>query len=199
MDIKIVDIKIDDAFISQWEPRFDEKSIGAEYVGEYPTLINDVAAEVALRGTISEPIFRRIWAWKGATRVIRHVRFDRYETLYAAAFARAILAPPERKIYELLNRGNKLPGVGAPTGSTVLHFIHPQNMPIIDVRTVETLYAARRIRTKTRDLQHYEEFRKAMDLLRSELPKFTLRQIDKALFAFHKIVLDGRATGCKSK
>jgi hypothetical protein len=95
-------------------------------------------------------------------RVIRHVHMDEYQTLYAPAFRRAALEPPERKLQALLKDGQKLPGVGAPTGSTILHFIHPGNMPIIDVRTVETLHKAGRIRTKMRDLAHYEEFRGAI-------------------------------------
>src|SRR5215469_11525720 len=43
----------------------------------------------------------------------------------------------------LLAPGIKLPGVEAPTGFTILHFMPPQTMPIIDVRTVEVLYAAK--------------------------------------------------------
>jgi len=123
-------------------------------------------------------------------RVIRHIRVDEYESLYAPAFRRSVLEPPERKLRALLGDGHKLPGVGAPTGSTILHFMYPAFMPIIDVRTVETLHKAGRIHTKMRDLAHYEEFRGAIDKIRRECPNWTLRQIDKALFAYHKVVLD---------
>ena len=192
-----MDSKIDDAFIRQWEPRFDEHAIGAEYVGEYPKLVRAVALEIESRSFLSEQLFREIWSWKGATRVIRHVRMDEYDRLYAPAFRRAVLEPPERKLQALLGDGHKLPGVGAPTGSTILHFIHPEYMPIIDVRTVETLHRAGRIHTKMRDLAHYEEFRGAVDKIRAECPDWTLRQIDKALFAYHKIVLSATHAGSK--
>lgn len=181
---------IDDTFIRKWEPRFDERAVGGEYEDEYSILVKAVAIELKSQGTISEHLFRRIWTWKGAMRVIRHIRFNEYQTLYAPAFRRAVLEPPERKLHALLNDAEKLPGVGAPSGSTILHFIHPEYMPIMDVRTVETLQKAGRIRTKMRDLRHYEEFRAAIDRIRSECPTWTLRQIDKALFAYHKIVLD---------
>jgi hypothetical protein len=190
-------LQIDDAFIRTWEPRFDERAVGGEYESEYPTLVDAVALEIKSQGTLSEQLFRRIWNWKGAMRVIRHVHMDKYETLYAPAFRRAVSEPPERKLQALLKDGQKLPGVGAPTGSTILHFIHPRIMPIIDVRTVETLHRAGRIRTKTRDLAHYEEFRGAIDRIRRECPNWTLRQIDKALFAYHKVVLKPRTPAAK--
>src|ERR1700684_3920162 len=134
-----VSLQIDDAFIQTWEPRFDETSVGGEYVKEYSNLVKAVAVETKSHGTLSEKLFREIWNWKGAMRVIRHIRLDEYETLYAPAFRLALLEPPERELLALLRDGHKLPGLGAPTGSTILHFIHPGFMPIIDVRTVETL------------------------------------------------------------
>ena len=85
-----------------------------------------------------------------------------------------------------------------PTGSTILHFVHPNYMPIIDVRTAETLHEAGRIHTKMRDLAHYEEFRFAIDDIRRECPNWTLRQIDKALFAYHKVVLDAKERTVRS-
>ena len=36
----------------------------------------------------------------------------------------------------------KLPGIEAATGSTILHFMHPHVMQIIDVRTIEVLFDA---------------------------------------------------------
>ncbi len=61
-----------------------------------------------------------------------HVLLDAYDTLYAPAFRRAASEPPERKLAALIAPGVKLPGVEAATGSTLIHFIHPDIMPIID-------------------------------------------------------------------
>ena len=188
-------IVIDDAFIRGWEPRYDRI---ANDEPEYRRLVRVVAGEIASSGTISEETFRAIWNWKEATRAIHHVRMGEYSTLYAEAFRRAVAAPPERKLYLLLEPGAKLPGVGGPTGSTLLHFIHPETMPIIDVRTVGVLFAAGLIKTKQCDLEHYEEFRQAIYGIRSRCPGWTLRQIDRALFTYHTEVLDkgGQAAKC---
>jgi hypothetical protein len=180
---------IDDAFISKWHPKYDELEPGDEK--KYEALVHTVDEEMkSKKRTISKETFLDIWKWKGAMRVIRHVRLDEYDSRYAEAFRRVASEPPERKLAVLLGPGRKLPGVGAPTGSTIIHFIDPENTPIIDVRTVEVLVEARRISTKQRDLEHYEQFRKAIDLIRNDCPERTLRQIDRALFAYHKLVLD---------
>ena len=155
-------LQIDDAFIKNWEPQYDEESIGGDYK-DYGTLVRAVAGEMNIMGTISKKTFLEIWKWKGAMRVIRHVRLAKYENLYAEAFRRAASEPPERKLAQLVGAEAKLPGVGTPTGSTIIHSIHPDSMAIIDIRTVETLFEARRISTKQRDLEHYEEFRKAIN------------------------------------
>ncbi len=188
-------LQIDDAFIREWHPRYAE-----EDEDDYGTLVATVAKEMNSMGAISKGTFLAIWNWKGAKRVIRHVSIDEYDTRYAGAFRRAASEPPERKLAALLAPGLKLPGVGAPTGSTIIHFIHPQNMPIIDVRTVEVLFEAGLVSTKRRDLGHYEEFRKAIEGIRQRCPRWSLRQIDRALFAYHKQVLDkkGQDGKCRS-
>jgi hypothetical protein len=179
-------IRIDDAFVSKWDPKYDETE-GDD--SEYRRLTEVVHRDVKSRGTISREAFQAIWKWKGAMRVIRHVKIEQYDTLYAEAFRRAASEPPEKKLDALLAPGEKLPGVGAPTGSTILHFMHSESMPIIDVRTVEVLFEAGCISTKQRDLGHYEEFRKAIECIEHRCPSRTLRQIDRALFAYHKQVL----------
>jgi hypothetical protein len=63
-------------------------------------------------------------------------------------------------------------------------------MPIIDVRTVEVLFAAGLLSTDRRDLAHYEEFRQAIEGIRRRCPGWSLRDIDRALFAYHKQFLD---------
>jgi hypothetical protein len=182
-------------FIREWEPKYDLIENDEE---EYQRLVPEVARDMASTGTISENTFRAIWKWKGATRVIGHVVFAAYGTLYAPAFRRAASEPPERKLAALIAPGVKLPGVEAATGSTLVHFMHPQLMPIIDVRTIGVLFVARLISTESKDLAHYEEFRRAIDGIRRRCPSWTLRQIDRALFAYHKLVLDkGRAGGCR--
>lgn len=178
---------IDDAFIAEWHPRYDLTSHDEP---EYHRLVAAVAQDISTMGTLSEATFLAIWKWKGAMRVIGHVRMDQYGNLYATAFRRAASQPPEQKLAALVAPGVKLPGVEAATGSTIIHFIHPENMPIIDVRTVEVLFKAGLVRSERRGLDQYEEFRSAIDGIRRGCPRWSLREIDRALFAYHKQVLD---------
>jgi hypothetical protein len=187
---KTMTIQIDDAFITRWHPEFDRPEVGGDD-SDYYEILERVQGEINSNRTLTQKTFLEIWKWKGAMRVIRFVKLEEYDSLYAPAFRRAAEAPPERKLYELLEGTKKLPGVGAPTGSTLIHFIHPEIMPIIDVRTVEVLYAAGRISTELRELESYEEYRAAIDRIKRECAKSTtLRKIDRALFAYHKLVLD---------
>lgn len=174
---------IDDAFIREWHPKYDRTESDEP---EYRGLVAVVAKEMQSIGTISEATFLNIWRWKGAMRVIRHVKMDQYQSLYAEAFRRAAAAPPQRKLYVLIEPRVKLPGVDAATGSTILHFMHPQIMPIIDVRTIEVLHAAGLIYSRQKDLDHYEGFRTAIESIRRRCPSWSLREIDRALFAYHK-------------
>ena len=194
-------LQIDDAFVKEWHPRYDETECDE---GEYTRLVATVAREMQSMGTISKKTFLDIWNWKGAMRVIGLTTIyvagqrtkavtaeeDEYETRYATAFRRAASEPPERKLEALLGPGVKLPGVGAPTGSTLIHFIHPATMPIIDRRTAGILFKCGRIATAECWLETYEEFRKAINRISRDCPGWTLRQIDRALFAYHKQVLD---------
>ena len=185
-------VVIDDPFIREWHPKYDWTESDEP---EYRSLVDVVARDMDSRGTISKETFLAIWKWKGALRVIGQVRMDEYDTRYAEAFRRAASEPPERRLAALLAPGMKLPGLEAPTGSTLIHFIHPQSMPIIDVRTVEVLFRAGLVSTERRDLAHYEEFRHALEGIRRRCPNWSLREIDRALFAYHKQVLDKKGRG----
>jgi endonuclease III-like uncharacterized protein len=177
--------EINKTFIEDWQVFYDEDEI-ANDEAEYKNICRLVAFDLNETESLRESTFREIWRWKGANRVIRFIQFDKYESLYAEAFRRAITAPPELKLAELISEEKKLPGVGAPTGSTILHFMFPNTMPIIDIRTVEVLHKAGLITKKTRGRENYDEFRRAIELVRQNSDGFTLRQIDRALFAYHK-------------
>jgi hypothetical protein len=180
-------IAIDDAFIREWHPKYD---VTENDEREYQRLVAEVARDLNSLATISQSTFLAVWKWKGAMRVIRWVNLDEYNSVYATAFRIAASEPPERKLAALLAPDVKLSGLEAPTGSTILHFMHPQIMPIIDVRTVEVLSAAGLLSTDRRDLAHYEEYRRAIEGIRRRCPGWSLREIDRALFAYHKQFLE---------
>lgn len=177
---------INDAFISRWHPRYDETESDEP---EYQRLVDQVARDMRADKTISCETFVRIWTWKKAIRAIHRVRMDRFADLYQPSFRRAAAEPAEKKLAALVAPECKLPGIGAATGSTILHFIHPRKMPIIDVRTVEVLFKARLISSRGVTFSHYEEFRYVMDCIRHRFAGWNLREIDRALFAYHKQVV----------
>ena len=57
------------------------------------------------------------------------------------------------------------------------------------MRTAETLYYAGRIKSKLTDFSHYASFRSEILKIARENPSFSLREIDRALSAYHKIYL----------
>jgi len=177
---------IDDAFLREWEPQYDRVESDE---GEYQGLLSVVSQEIANNGTISKETFLDIWRWKGAIRAIRHVLLDQYDDLYAEEFRKAYREEPERKLGVVFG----LPGILAPSGSTLIHMMCPQTMPIIDVRTVEVLFAAGLIQSRSCGLEQYGDFCAAINGIKAKCPGWSLRQIDRALFAYHKIVMDQAA------
>lgn len=69
-------IVIDDAFIREWDSRYDDIATDEP---EYWRLVKMVSDDIAATGTLSMPTFLAIWKWKGAMRVIRFVRLEAYK------------------------------------------------------------------------------------------------------------------------
>jgi len=88
-----------------------------------------------------------------------------------------------------------LDGVGVPVASTILHFAFPDEYPIMDVRAVTTLTQlglwTRPVQFSVADWQVYTH------LMRDHAKRLdvTLRELDKALWAFDK---HGGADGAKA-
>ncbi|MFO1127680.1 MAG: hypothetical protein U1E66_04480 [Rhodospirillales bacterium] len=174
---------IDDAFIRTWHPSYDEIESDEP---EYQLLVDRVARDMRSRGTIRYDTFLAICRWKKAIRAVRYAGIERYDQVYEPAFRRAAVEAPSRQLAVLLEPGVKLPGLSVPTASTIVHFIHPRRMPIIDVRTVGVLLTAGLLSSRSMTLKHYEEFRYVVDCIRHRFAGWNLREIDRALFAYHK-------------
>lgn len=174
------DLKIDYNFISIWHPKYDEI---ANDENEYKKLVTLVNEGIREKRTISKQTFIRILNWKSprVKGIIRLNEFSQYKKAINAAYN----AEENEKLKILI----QLYGISAPVGSTILHFIYPNSLPIIDIRTAETLYYAGRIKSKSTDFSHYASFRSEMSKIVKENPTFSLREIDRALSAYHKICL----------
>ena len=168
---------VDDAFIGRWECQYDSTEHDEE---EYQKILRAVSADVARMHGISKPTFVQILDWK-APRVKGKVNWKQFDS-YRKAFRRCLETPDEGKLTILTD----LDGIGPPVASTILHFVYPERFPIMDVRTVEALYHAGYLESKQRDSARYVPFRQAMLAIAQRHADWSLRQIDRALFAYHK-------------
>ena len=168
---------IDDTFIRRWEPQYDSTEHDED---DYREIINAVSADIARMHTISKSTFVQILDWK-APRAKGKVNWKQFDS-YVRDFQRCLQAPEERKLAIL----TALDGIGVAVASTVLHFAYPDRFPIMDKRTVETLFCAGYIKSKQRDSARYVPFREAIQGIAQRHINWSLRQIDRALFAYHK-------------
>ena len=168
---------IDDSFISKWHPRYDETEDDEK---EYGRILLAVADDIKTLGTVSKNIFIYLLNWK-TPRLKGVVRLNDFN-LYADAIKSCLGVLEDQKLKIL----DDLYGVGVPFGSTILHFIYPDKFPIMDVRTVEVLHTGGYIKFKSRDAQRYPAFKAAIFSIHQQSPRWTLRQIDRALLLFIK-------------
>lgn len=139
-------------------------------------------------------MFIGILNWK-SPRVKGIVRKDDFN-YYAKGIKQAISASESQKI-EILD---DLYGIGIPVASTILHIIYPKIYPIVDFRTVEVLkkagYFNKSMYFYRNTLKGYDIFRAAIKDIANQNPKWNLRQIDRALFAYHKTNAHLFGKGC---
>jgi hypothetical protein len=173
-------IKIDSNFIELWGQRYDEIESDEE---DYLFLIEHVIEDVKNNKSISLGNFEKIIDWK-SKRAKSIIKWNNYD-IYHKAFNKVLEVNFSNKMSELI----RLPGIGPPIASTILHFIFPELFPIYDVRTNEVLNNFCYIKHKTLSLSGYLEFQNAIIKIKTELVHYNLRQIDRAIFAYHKINL----------
>ena len=168
---------IDDQFIQTWHPRYD-KTEDDEL--EYRRLLNRVRAEMETGRSLTRQTFTEILNWKSA-RVKGRIDWLAFEAYTNAIHQCQSVSGMERMILLV-----ELPGIGAPVASTFLQFLYPSSFPIIDRRTVDVLRHFGYIRYKSTGIAQYPAFMAAILALRDQYPKWSLREIDRAVFSFHK-------------
>ena len=127
--------------------------------------------------------FYKICMWKSRRQKNRYLKNkNKVENISRKAF----LTSDETKKIELLCG---LDGVGIPTASAILTVLYPENYSIIDIRCIETLnhlgYKMKNVMTVNNWLKYLEIMR---DLAKEN--NVTTRDLDKALFALHRRILD---------
>ncbi len=174
--------KINFAFIKKWE------SINIEEF-EYRRILDLVKKDIETHKTITKSTLKEILTWK-SPRTKGKVDWNNYKE-YLDKLNRILNLSEEEKINTILN----LAGIGVSVGSTILHFIYPNKFPIVDFRTVRALQHERYL-DKTKSVSFYSGTAKGYKIYKSVIltikkkyKRWSLRQIDKALFAYHKIEL----------
>jgi hypothetical protein len=168
---------IDDQFIQIWHPRYDQTE-GDE--PQYKRLLNKVAVEMTTNRSLTIQTFTEIMNWKSA-RVKGRIDWPAFDT-YTNAIRQCQVVSGMDRMRLLCD----LPGIAAPVASTLLQFIYPSLFPIIDQRTVGVLRHFGYVRYKSTDIAQYPAFMAAILAIRDRCPKWTLREIDRSIFAFHK-------------
>ncbi len=181
-----ISLTIDCEFLGRWDPQYDDVENDQ---ARYEEILADVSAELSSLGTLSEQSFLKIIDWKAAR--VKGKLSSNYAEYGAAIEAARQAAGVEDKVQILV----LLDGIGVPVASTILHFMFPNEIPINDYRTVEVLHAAGLMRHLSRDQKRFPLFVGAILQIQVRCPQFTLRQIDRALFAFHKLEFEPSKTG----
>ena len=176
--------KIDSVFIEKWEKKYSEAD-----EKKYIKILNLVKNELENITGISLSTFKELYTWKTRGRSYNNIIEKEYETIYNENIKISIDLPDDKKIYIL----DGMPGVRIAVASTILHFIYPNQFPIIDVNTIKALkelgyYEPNEKIEKLRDSpESYNNYRrKLLKIQKSIDGDWTLHQIDKAIFSFGK-------------
>jgi len=172
---------IDEKFIDKWGP-IDIEDF------EYNNIKRLVEGDIKKIISISKATLEALLNWK-ASRTKGKLNWENFED-YEKKFKEILELPKENKLGKL----TELAGFGVSIASAVLHFIYPNEFPIIDIRTVETLQATDYI-DKNKSIYSIRDTIKGYYYYRSVILdiakkcKKSLRDVDKALFKYHKINL----------
>ncbi len=169
--------RINDTFIETWQKAFAASPRGQ---ASYDELVLKVRTDMEKYGCITEQTFIRLINWKSPR--IRPIFEKRGYKEYKQVIKKCLAAEDHEKMAIL----DDAYGIGAPVASTILHFTYPDRFPIIDFRTAETLFHFGYIGSPKVSAKGYMAFRDAILQIQKQYPRYSLRQIDMALFAYDK-------------
>lgn len=170
---------IDSEFIERWIP----DDIGNKYEQWYKELIGKVKKEISEDRTLKIETFKSIYKWKTRDRSKGHLDLKNYEIYEKAITSLLSKIEDNKKIKNIVD----LNGIRFPVASTILHFIFPEDFPILDIRTANTLWDKYVLSKKMGDnLKDYLLYRDSILKIREKCRFFSLRQIDRALFTYNE-------------
>jgi hypothetical protein len=177
--------KLDTNFIRKWEAKYDSHENDEH---DYKLILNQVSQEIQISKTISKHLFIKIINWK-SPRLKGIIKLYEFENYYKPVIEIVI---KENELKKKLNDLISLYGIKIPSATTILHFIYPDLFPIIDCRTVGALNHFKCIDFTRITENHYWDFFVAIHKIKSDT-KASLREIDRALFSYHKTYLQNQS------
>jgi thermostable 8-oxoguanine DNA glycosylase len=158
-----------------------KKYVALYNVEEY--LFNTVGVEIRKNGFLTFEDFYKIGMWKSARQKPNYLKNKRsVKSVTKKSFA---IKDENLKIETLCS----LSGVAIPTASAILTIAYPKRYAIIDIRCIEMLrklgYSINKTITKKSWITY-------LNIVRSiaKDQKITPREVDKALFAMHRELLE---------
>ena len=170
--------------IEEWEKNYD---ITENDENEYQKIIKMVSNDINENESIKKDTFEKILRWK-SPRLTGIVRLDKYETEYKPKIEKCI---QDEDSHAKLDRLLLLHGIAVPTATTILHFIYPNDFPIMDIRTAKTLVHFNKLKAEYRSKENYWNFCRALIDIKNTTRK-QLRTIDRALFSYHKMLISNK-------
>lgn len=172
-------IKINQDFIQNWSSPYDNIYIGGDE-DDYELIKTKVNSDIVTSQSLSKNTFTDILNWKSA-RTKGKIDWNNFEVYQATI--KSVSDVPDLEKIELLCSLN---GIGIPIASTILHFIYPDTIPIMDFRVTEALNHLGYLKYKAISLPNYRRYTESINEIASQ-SKSSFRVVDRALFAYHKM------------
>jgi len=157
-----------------------------KYLKLYSTedyLFDILGPQIKKRGYIKFEEFYRICIWKSSRQKPNYIKNKKIvEKITKKAFL-------EKDEKEKINILCSMKGVGIPTASAILTIVFPNKYAIIDIRCMEILLKLNLLKSKNISINTWIDYLCVVRLLAKENDT-TPRNIDKALFAMHRELLD---------
>lgn len=156
------------------------------FIGEYniENVLYEEGHNYLKQGFLSKEEFMKICLWK--SRRSKKLLKSNSEKSIINWTRKAFEASLEiDKIQALM----KLKGVALPMASAILSVTDPKKYPVIDKRCMEVLKEMGLINNKNISKKKWQEYLEVIANLQKQYGK-TAREIDKALFAYHRMKLD---------
>lgn len=173
-------MKIDSEFLAKWKSLHHDKE--DKYNKWYAELLARVRSEVESGIYLCQETLHEIISWKAARSrgKIDWNNYQKYQNVFSKASGSTF------DVHALVG----LPGFGYPYASTVMHFAFPNDLPIVDVRTIGALKSLRMLEEKddfySSTCPGYEEYVKVIRQIVCDNQGFSMRDIDMALYAYNK-------------